>query len=56
MRLACLLYPLVLFMIVFLVAFSLIRIAVNEQNKSNPPAACQVFGGQWTIWEGWKCD
>lgn len=27
----------------------------NELARSNPPAACQLFGGQWSIWSGWRC-
>ena len=24
-------------------------------SKNSPPAACQLLGGQWDIWNGWRC-
>jgi hypothetical protein len=27
----------------------------NEMNKENPPGACQLFGGSWSLWTGWHC-
>jgi hypothetical protein len=32
-----------------------VRLWDNITSKPNPPAACQLFGGQWTIWGGWSC-
>jgi len=23
--------------------------------KDSPPVACQLAGGQWSIWNGWTC-
>jgi hypothetical protein len=23
--------------------------------KDNPPLACQLAGGHWSIWSGWQC-
>jgi hypothetical protein len=23
--------------------------------KDSPPAACQLLGGQWSVWTGWTC-
>jgi hypothetical protein len=23
--------------------------------KDTPPAACQLFGGEWNLWNGWNC-
>ena len=31
------------------------RIYINEQAKNNPPASCQLLGGHWDIWKGWRC-
>lgn len=32
-----------------------LRIAANEIAYSKPPLSCQVLGGNWTIWSGWRC-
>lgn len=45
--------------IILLVIFAIYcvgRIAANESAKSNPPASCVLFGGQWNFWDGWKCQ
>ena len=26
-----------------------------EVTKGTPPAACQLLGGTWDIWSGWRC-
>jgi len=31
------------------------RIQGNEQVKNTPPAACQLMGGTWSWWDGWRC-
>ncbi len=31
------------------------RVLHAEAVKGNPPAACQILGGQWSIWSGWQC-
>lgn len=23
--------------------------------KDSPPIACQLSGGQWSLWSGWSC-
>ena len=32
-----------------------IRVAVNEVARSSPPAECQLLGGTWNVWDGWRC-
>jgi hypothetical protein len=24
-------------------------------SHDSPPVACQLLGGHWTIWNGWRC-
>jgi hypothetical protein len=31
------------------------KIESNEAVKNSPPAACQLLGGHWSIWDGWSC-
>jgi len=38
-----------------LVAWALIRVETNIHAKAAPPAACQLLGGTWNIWDGWRC-
>lgn len=33
----------------------LLRVMGNEAAKGSPPVACQLLGGQWTLWSGWRC-
>jgi hypothetical protein len=42
--------------VILLAAYGVIRITTNEAAKNNPPAACQLLGGTWNIWNGWQCD
>jgi hypothetical protein len=46
------LVSLVLVIIVLIVG---IRVYSNYQAKDNPPASCQLLGGTWNIWDGWRC-
>lgn len=23
--------------------------------RDNPPLACQIAGGSWSLWDGWRC-
>jgi len=32
-----------------------VRVAVNVQAEHSPPAMCQLFGGSWNFWNGWRC-
>ena len=38
-----------------LLACGFIRIAENEAAKNSPPGACQLMGGSWNFWDGWRC-
>ncbi len=42
--------------IVALIAWGLDHIAANEAAKADPPVACQLLGGSWSIWDGWTCN
>ena len=32
-----------------------LHIVNAESSKNSPPAACQLVGGHWDIWHGWRC-
>jgi hypothetical protein len=32
------------------------KVMNNEAVKNSPPAACQLLGGHWNVWDGWQCD
>jgi hypothetical protein len=44
--------PLVAVILVLAVVYCWFRV---ESNESAEPAACQLLGGQWTLWSGWRC-
>jgi hypothetical protein len=31
------------------------HVGAAELAKDNPPLACQLAGGTWSIWSGWQC-
>jgi hypothetical protein len=31
------------------------RVYENEAARAYPPPACEVFGGSWSTWDGWRC-
>jgi len=31
------------------------KIGDNMTYRNDPPAACQILGGHWNIWDGWQC-
>ena len=35
--------------------FVLLRITWNAWEFTQPPAACQVYGGNWSFLDGWSC-
>jgi hypothetical protein len=43
-------------LIVLAVLLAGVRVADNIQSKGSPPAACQLFGGHWSLWAGWSCN
>jgi len=43
-------------LIVLAVLLAGVRVADNIQSKGSPPAACQLFGGHWSLWGGWSCN
>ena len=48
--------PWIVLIVILLVIFAFLRLSGNEASKNNPPASCQLFGGHWTIWNGWQCQ
>jgi hypothetical protein len=42
-------------MLIFMVLWSAAHIMQTESSKHYPPVTCQLFGGHWTIWDGWEC-
>lgn len=40
----------------FIVICVVVKVVNNEIVKNTPPATCEVFGGHWTIWDGWLCQ
>jgi uncharacterized membrane protein YadS len=41
--------------VVAVVLFVGYHVLEAEATKSTPPAACQLLGGHWNIWGGWRC-
>lgn len=46
---------LVIIGVVLVVIYGLARVEFNESVKHNPPETCQLLGGTWTVWDGWRC-
>jgi len=40
---------------ILLAAFVAVHVINAEMSKDSPPAACQLIGGHWDIWNGWQC-
>lgn len=32
-----------------------VRVLHDEAVRNDPPPACQLLGGSWSIWSGWTC-
>lgn len=48
--------PLIFVMAGVLVLFYVVqRVQSNESVRHDPPAACQLVGGTWNWWDGWRC-
>jgi len=35
--------------------YVLARTGENEAARAHPPAVCQLLGGSWNFWDGWRC-
>lgn len=42
--------------LVIAAVWAIFHVMGNLNAKPNPPAACQLWGGHWTLWSGWRCD
>lgn len=40
-------------LVIILAVFA--HVASNEAARSHPPLTCELFGGSWNIWDGWRC-
>lgn len=40
---------------VMLVLFAAVHVVNAESTRNDPPAAYQLAGGSWDIWDGWRC-
>lgn len=40
--------------VVLLALFAWARVQ-NLEARDNPPVACQLLGGSWSLWSGWSC-
>lgn len=38
-----------------LLALAVWHVGGNLLARNSPPAACQVFGGHWSLVSGWRC-
>lgn len=38
-----------------MVVYGYLRVSGNAAQRGNVPAACQLFGGHWSLWNGWQC-
>jgi hypothetical protein len=41
--------------IVLVLAYGFLRVAANWSQRGNEPSACQLMGGHWGFWDGWRC-
>ena len=41
--------------LIVLAVWAAIHVISAETSKDSPPAACQLIGGHWDIWNGWRC-
>jgi hypothetical protein len=32
-----------------------LKIAPNLEARNSPPLSCQLLGGSWSLWSGWRC-
>ena len=42
--------------LVGIILCGVVRVCGNDQGKHSPPAACQLAGGTWNIFDGWRCN
>ena len=42
--------------LVGIILWGVVRVCGNDQGKHSPPAACQLAGGTWNIFDGWRCN
>lgn len=42
-------------LIVFIAVYVGSHVLSAESSKGSPPAACQLVGGHWDLWNGWRC-
>lgn len=47
--------PWLVLVVLLLVIWAGYKVESNEAAKHSPPAACQLLGGHWSIWDGWQC-
>jgi hypothetical protein len=40
---------------ILLAAFVAAHVINAEMSKNSPPVSCQLLGGHWDIWNGWRC-
>lgn len=38
-----------------LLVLGAVKVTADLAAKPDPPVACQLLGGQWTLWGGWQC-
>lgn len=38
-----------------IVAIVVVKVSGNLLSHGSPPASCQLLGGQWSLWSGWRC-
>lgn len=41
---------------VILTVWAVVRVIGNEVVRNDQPAACSLYGGKWTVWDGWQCN
>jgi hypothetical protein len=46
---------LIVIAVILVAIWATYNVASNEAVKNDPPAACQLMGGHWNIWDGWSC-
>ena len=39
-----------------LVLMAVTHVISAMETHDSPPAACQLLGGSWNLWNGWRCN
>jgi hypothetical protein len=46
----------IIIIVIILGVLGVFKFAHNVSVKNKPPIACELFGGNWNIFDGWSCN